>query len=510
MSESKLERWKSVGKADQVGKHKVRVFREQSTKGRERYRVKCVKADLMAAHPDWVWKVFSQNTEDKTMNQLAYEHASKNNEFLIHGDPDNITHHEIESLKNLFAKMKGLNVARKDDPNWEPVTVDDLDHLIDTGIKFQRVLKEHVNCSLTAGIEHLQMKELVSRFAGWLKSESAKLVAPTYGELIEKCLADKLSPTGGVTEDPLSPAQKSRWERHLGLANEWIGHLKTSDNERSILNRCVHGIKNFKSKKGKSWMGRSKYHAASSISQFGIWLKDQGHISDNFFKPLTKRFRVDRAAPPKLLTPAQVEKLFITAANNSKLIDHIPVMAVMFGTGCRPSEAAYDNDPAWPKKQRRYQWKWAQGWDENRPSEVTGGVMLHLPEWADDALTMRASKTESRMLDMPPNFFAWLKWYFEDIKGGELPTTGQLLFTQGVWDQIRQDAGLFRNSDGKSLWPYDASRNSFTSYANHYVAWKDKAPRDYWMDSYAASWLVFSAESSIFKSFCRLINTLQK
>ena len=134
------------------------------------------------------------------------------------------------------------------------------------------------------------------------------------------------------------------------------------------------------------------------------------------FKPLTKRFRVDRSAPPVLLPPAQVEKLFITAANNSKLTDHIPALAVMFGTGCRPSEAAYDNDPAWPKKQRRYQWEWARGWNENRPSEVTGGVALHLPEWADDAQTMRASKTESRMLDMPPNFFAWLKWYFEDIK----------------------------------------------------------------------------------------------
>jgi len=75
-----------------------------------------------------------------------------------------------------------------------------------------------------------------------------------------------------------------------------------------------------------------------------------------------------------------------------------------------------------------------------------------------------------------------LKWYFKDIKGGELPTTGQLLFKQGTWDQIRQDAGLFRNSDGKSLWPYDASRNSFTSYANHYVEWKEKSARDYWMD----------------------------
>ncbi len=482
MSKLELERWKSVGEADPVGKYEVRVIRERSTKGRERYRVKCVRAKLRAAHPDWAWKVFAQDTEDKTMKQLAYEHAFKINEFLIHGDPDNITPHEIESLKNLFAKMKGHNAARKDDPNWAAVTVDDLDPLIDTGIKFQRVLKEHINCSWTAGIENLEMKALVLQFTGWLKSESAKLIAPSFSELLQKCLADKTSSTGGVTGNPLSPAQKSRWERHLGLVDEWIGHLKTSDNELSILNTCVHGIKNFKSKKGKPWMGRSKYHAANSISQFGIWMKDQGHVSNNFFKPLTKRFRVDRSAPPVLLPPAQVEKLFITAANNSKLIDHIPALAVMFGTGCRPSEASYDNDPAWPKKQRRYQWEWAQGWNENRPSEVTGGVALHLPEWADDAQTMRASKTESRMLDMPPNFFAWLKWYFEDIKGGELPTTGQLLFKQGTWDQIRQDAGLFRNSDGKSLWPYDASRNSFTSYANHYVEWKEKAARDYWMD----------------------------
>ena len=182
MSKLELERWKSVGEADPVGKYEVRVIRERSTKDRERYRVKCVRAKLRAAHPDWAWKVFAQDTEDKTMKQLAYEHAFKINEFLIHGDPDNITPHEIESLKNLFAKMKGHNAARKDDPNWAAVTVDDLDPLIDTGIKFQRVLKEHINCSWTAGIENLEMKALVLQFTGWLKSESAKLIAPSFSE----------------------------------------------------------------------------------------------------------------------------------------------------------------------------------------------------------------------------------------------------------------------------------------------------------------------------------------
>jgi len=119
MSEIKLERWETVLPVEKVGKHKVQVAREQSTKGRERYRVKCVKAKLTAAHPDWARRVFSADTEDKTMKQLALSHADKINEFLINGDPDNINHHEHESLKNLFAKIKGHNVARKDDSNWE-------------------------------------------------------------------------------------------------------------------------------------------------------------------------------------------------------------------------------------------------------------------------------------------------------------------------------------------------------------------------------------------------------
>jgi hypothetical protein len=200
MIKLELERWKSAGEADPVGKYEVRVIRERSTKGRERYLVKCVRANkLRAAHPDWAWKIFAQDTEDKTMKQLAYEHAFKINEFLIHGDPENITPHEIESLKNLFAKMKGHNVARKNDPNWASVTVVDLDPLIDTGIKFQRVLKEHISCSWTAGIENLEMKALVFQFTGWLKLESAKLIAPSFSELLQKCLADKTSSTGGVT-----------------------------------------------------------------------------------------------------------------------------------------------------------------------------------------------------------------------------------------------------------------------------------------------------------------------
>ena len=69
------------------------------------------------------------------MKQLAYEHAFKINDFLIHGDPDNINQHENEILRNIYAKMKGINAARKDDPTWMPVTVDDLDPLIDSGIK---------------------------------------------------------------------------------------------------------------------------------------------------------------------------------------------------------------------------------------------------------------------------------------------------------------------------------------------------------------------------------------
>jgi hypothetical protein len=322
------------------------------------------------------------------------------------------------------------------------------------------------------------MKELVLRFAGWLKSESAKLVAPTYSELLQKCLADKISSTGGVTGRPLSPAQKGRWKYHLGLADGWIGHLKTSDDKHRILNACVDGIKGFKSDNGKPWMDRSKYHAANTMSQTGIWMKEQGYILDNFFLPLTKRFRVKSSAPPQILLPCQVEKLFTIASSNPKFIKLIPYLAMVCGTGCRPSEAAYDNDSNWPKSQRRYQWRWAQGWAENYASEVTGGIILHQPEWGDDNHTMRASKTSDRSPDIPPNFFDWLKWYFEDVMGGELPSTGQLWFSQELWDQLREAAGL----GGKS-WPHDATRNSFTSYANHYAEWKDNASRDYWMDA---------------------------
>ena len=50
MNKSKLERWESVGKSDRAGKYEVRVSRDQSTKGRERYRVKCVRGKLRAAH----------------------------------------------------------------------------------------------------------------------------------------------------------------------------------------------------------------------------------------------------------------------------------------------------------------------------------------------------------------------------------------------------------------------------------------------------------------------------
>ena len=53
MSKLELERWKSAGEADPVGKYEVRVTRERSTKGRERYRVKCVRGKPKAAHPDW-------------------------------------------------------------------------------------------------------------------------------------------------------------------------------------------------------------------------------------------------------------------------------------------------------------------------------------------------------------------------------------------------------------------------------------------------------------------------
>ena len=34
---------------------------------------------------------------------------------MIHGDPDNINQHENEILRNIYAKMKGINAARKDE-----------------------------------------------------------------------------------------------------------------------------------------------------------------------------------------------------------------------------------------------------------------------------------------------------------------------------------------------------------------------------------------------------------
>ena len=486
MKNSNPERWESVGKSDKVGKFGVPVTRQQSSKGNERWMVKCVRRKLMESHPEWARKVFSRDTEDKTIKQLAYEHAFRINSFLNDSDPDNIQDHERERLNTLYAKMKGLNVARMDDADWEAITLDTLDPIIDTGIKFRRVLREHVNCSWTAGIESLEMTALVSQFTGWLKSESAKLIAPTYSELIKKCLADKLSPTGGVTGRPMSPAQKGRWNHHMGLAKGWFGHLKTSDEDRMIVNACVHGIKNYKCDKGKPWKERSKNHAASTMSQFGIWLKDHGHIPDNFFKPLTKKFRVHNSAPPKILLPSQVESLFKIAASHPKFIKLIPHLVMLFGTGCRPSESATDNDPTWPKSKRRYQWKWAQGWAENYSSEVTGGVILHQPEWADNARTMRASKTPDRTHDMPPNFFSWMRWYFEDVTGEGLPNTGQIWYSDELWGQLKKAAGL----DGDS-WPHDATRNSFTSYANANVAWKEKASRDYWMDACGHRWETF-------------------
>ena len=95
---------------------------------------------------------------------------------------------------------------------------------------------------------------------------------------------------------------------------------------------------------------------------------------------------------------------------------------------------------------------------------------------------------------MPPNFFAWLKWYYEDVMGGELPTTGQMWFSGELWDQLREAAGWNINANtgtGGEPWPHDATRNTFTSYANHNVAWKNKSSRDYWQDTCGHSYLTF-------------------
>ena len=329
------------------------------------------------------------------------------------------------------------------------------------------------------GLGKNKPKATVKDFEKFLDERSHQEIAPSFKELIEKCVAEKTGKYGGQGNRELEPSSKRDWKLYIGKnLNHWIGHYSSTEKKKILMKAVRDGInKGVETRKGrelgKPWSEISKWKRAKKVSEFAKWCieHDEEYLKVNFFAALPKKFSPTFETRPSVYEPSIVKRLFEVLASNERYKRMIPYYTLCFFGGLRPSEAAYASNA-----KRRLNWQVFDEW--KRKSEVTKGVKSEVV--AKNHLGMRMSKSNiDRTADLPPNGVAWIKFAL-----GELPTDGEVHYDRDIVEAARKEADLWgKDPDGKAKWIDDGARHSATTYANNNTDFK--APTsEYWRDAF--------------------------
>ena len=181
-----------------------------------------------------------------------------------------------------------------------------------------------------------------------------------------------------------------------------------------------------------NWGEHYQFHHADMAKRIGKWLTadEQGILTKNPYTKLVKKFPKPSDREVEVYSPQEIERLFVFLFENQRYQRLIPYFALStFGT-FRASDLVNNkgNDLA----VRRF--NYCQLVDESHLKGKYDDLLVWTPKMAKredrngEWVEHRAGKTNDRYSSLAPNGLAFIKYYWNELQGKEVPTADKAYY----------------------------------------------------------------------------------
>ena len=319
------------------------------------------------------------------------------------------------------------------------------------------------------------LSELKTKLKGETEAKTKKEEATPYSKIIDEFIKWKTSPHGGKGNKELGDGAKGEWKTIAAIINKAIGDYVTTSAKKDIRNALTDGINkgtnNNKGKEnGKPWGQQYKLRISERAETIGGWALKQEHLTVNPLFELSKEFAYENDKEVEVFSPDQIQKIF-DAATKLRNGVMLPYITLLFYSTVRPEELA-----DFKRRGEKFFWKNMLGWEhDERYLGPIGGLEFKVPkyEMMNGVKTLR-NKVSTRQAFITPTGMEWLRYYFVDLLGKELPNEGQIFASERFRTKIKEAAGIV------GAWPQDHARHSLCSYGYYHHEFSKILKDDDW------------------------------
>jgi hypothetical protein len=319
------------------------------------------------------------------------------------------------------------------------------------------------------------LSECKIKFKSETEEKTKKEEASPYSKIIDEFIEWKTGLYGGKGNKELGVGAKQEWNTMAAIIKKAIGDYVTTSAKKDIRNALTDGINkgtnNNKGKNnGKPWGQQYKLRISERAETIGGWALKQEHITVNPLFELSKEFDYENDKEVEVFSPDQIQKIF-DAATKLRNGVMLPYITLLFYSTVRPEELAN-----FKRRDEKFFWRNMLGWkhDERYLGEI-GGLEFKVPKYEMiNGVKTRRSKVRTRQAFITPTGMEWLRYYFVDLLGKELPNEGQIFASERFRTKIKEAAGI----DGD--WPQDYARHSLCSYGYYHHEFSKILKDDDW------------------------------
>lgn len=319
------------------------------------------------------------------------------------------------------------------------------------------------------------LSELKIKLQSETLEKTKKEEATPYSKIIDEFIEWKTGLYGGRGNKELGDGAKLEWKTIAGYLKESIGDYPVTSGKKDIRNAVIDVInkgrnKNNGADKGEPWSPQYKFRIAERAQTIGNWALKEEHLTVNPMAGLSKEFAHENDGEVQIFSPDVVQKIFDAAAKLRNGV-MLPYFALLFYSTIRPEELA-----DFKRADEKFFWKNMEGWkhDEYHLGPI-GGLEFTVPKYEIiNGVKTRRSKVPTRQAFVTPTGMAWLRYYFVDLQGKDLPNDDQIFASRKYRTEIKDAAGVVGD------WPQDHARHSLCSYGYYHHEFRKLLTDDDW------------------------------
>tara|TARA_Y100001934_G_scaffold283062_1_gene400302 strand:- start:903 stop:2369 length:1467 start_codon:yes stop_codon:yes gene_type:complete len=302
--------------------------------------------------------------------------------------------------------------------------------MVDRGLGLTRVLDNAKQDAEKAGcteVQYMNESDVFKMVTSQLNIMIKKSIMPLHSTMIAEYQQWLETPAGAKTRGKKNQPSTTRQKiLNTNKLLNWVAGHKVGSRDEIEKTReyVIENIEAGTCPNGEEHEANTKWNIARAIQMFGKWMHETKRITDdNPYSGFNSMFPQNLSGKKETYPLDSVHRLLEYALTNPKYQKYIPALALSLFATVRPSEIGFSSDPL-----RRMNYADFMGFNNvgDRYNDYQVRVDVHPDRIDEDGNVPKGQRgtkiATDRAASLMPVGYEWIRYYWEDIRGEQIPT----------------------------------------------------------------------------------------